>query len=85
MGKAFDGIPIYQNGKNDEHFEDCFERMAVDPVYGVEPQLRERFSSVVNTIDGFGSKKSDPRKSVNSRKAIARTTTRKLFIERSDV
>ena len=34
-------------------FENCFERMAVDPVCGVEPQLREMFVSVVTYYKRF--------------------------------
>ena len=62
MCKAFDGVSIHQSWKNDDHFEDCFERMAVDPVCGVEPQLRERFSSVVTYYKRFWLQEIGPEK-----------------------
>ena len=66
-------------------FENCFERMAVDPVCGVEPQLREMFVSVVTYYKRFWLQEIGPEKICQYREPIARTTTRKLFLEPSDV
>ena len=43
-------------------FENCFERMAVDPVCGVEPQLREMFVSVVTYYKRFWLQEIGPEK-----------------------
>ena len=40
-------FPFIKQDRMATTFEDCFERMAVDPVFGVEPLVRERFIMVV--------------------------------------
>ena len=46
-------FPFIKRERMMNTFEDCFERMAVDPVIGVEPLMRKKFAAVVACYKRF--------------------------------